>query len=382
MSEIDGVQCRKFGDDATGLECFITVSAPADKTFAQQLETIEGRYAAVLEREGLSPDSSVFRRVFLSDVLNQAESVRRSRLTDEMTAVSIVQQAPLRGSKIELLAYHVQGRAPLVKSRIAPKHLLVERNGNRHLWSTRLCTCDAETQISAEKQTRDIFVDLIDTLAKFGSTLLDNCVRTWIYMKNVDVFYKGMVDARRDIFKLQGLTSHTHYIASTGIEGACSHRWDIVSMDAYANLSLVRGQTSYLNDFDRLCPTHDYGVTFERGTRIAYADRAHHFISGTASIDSHGDVVHVGDVMLQLERAVENVEALLGSGHAALSDLMYLIVYLRDPSDAEAVDRWFGAHFPDLPIAVVLGAVCRPAWLVEIEGVAVAPHADQRLPSF
>ena len=56
-------------------------------------------------------------------------------------------------------------------------------------------------------------------------------------------------------------------------------------MDAYSILDLASEQVSYLNDFDRLCPTTDYNVTFERVTRVAYADRSHHFISGTASID-------------------------------------------------------------------------------------------------
>ena len=59
-----------------------------------------------------------------------------------------------------------------------------------------------------------------------------------------------------------------------------AHRYDTVLMDAYSNLDLLPEQISFLNDFDRLCATKDYNVTFERGTRVAYADRAHHFISG------------------------------------------------------------------------------------------------------
>ncbi|MFX5752317.1 hypothetical protein ABTE32_23135, partial [Acinetobacter baumannii] len=66
------------------------------------------------------------------------------------------------------------------------------------------------------------------------------------------------------------MTGDTHYIASTGIEGGCSHRFDVVLMDAYSVLDLEQGQISYLNDFDRLCATKDYKVTFERGTRVAY----------------------------------------------------------------------------------------------------------------
>jgi enamine deaminase RidA (YjgF/YER057c/UK114 family) len=131
-----------------------------------------------------------------------------------------------------------------------------------------------------------------------------------------------------------------------------------------------------------LCPTKDYSVTFERGTRISYADRAHHFISGTASIDNEGNVVHVGDVMMQLDRTIMNIEALLRSGGARLQDLMYLIVYLRDPTDYARINGKLKERFPDLPMVIVQGAVCRPEWLIEIEGVAAAANDDPSLPIF
>lgn len=382
MHPDDGVVCRSFATPTGGVEHFIVIHADASLDFTGQVRSVESRYRATLDSLKLPPQSSVFRRVFVSDVINQASLVRESTLFDPDTAVSLVQQAPLPGSKLALLAYHVDSPSPIVKQRLSPKHLLVEKNGHKHLWSTRLCTCDSETANSSEKQTREIFNDLIDTLASRGSTLLDHCVRTWIYMKDVDVFYKGMVESRRDLFREQGLSTSTHYISSTGIEGACAHRWDLVSMDAYSHLDLVRGQMSFLNDFDHLCPTKDYNVTFERGTRIAYADRAHYYISGTASIDSQGEVVHPGDVIRQLERSLKNVDVLLRSGRATFADMMYLLVYLRDPADYEAVNAYFAIHHPDLPIVIVQGAVCRPAWLIEIEGVAVNKQDEPSLPAF
>ncbi|MBM3558157.1 MAG: hypothetical protein FJX47_21665, partial [Alphaproteobacteria bacterium] len=192
----------------------------------------------------------------------------------------------------------------------------------------------------------------------------------------------AMVKARRALFADHGMTKDTHFIASTGIEGACAHRYDLVSMDAYSVIGLKPDQVQYLNDFSRLSPTALYGVTFERGTRIAYADRAHHFISGTASIDNEGKVVFPGDVLRQLGRTLENVEALLASGGAALDDMTHLIVYLRDPDDEPRIRAALGERFPGLPVLVTLGAVCRPEWLVEVEGIAIAPHDDPALPAF
>lgn len=382
MLSTDKISHRSFRNTPGGAEHFVSIKAPDTLDFKDQISFVREQYRKVQQNLGLDSSSAVFRRIFLSDVLNQAASVRDSDLLDDSVAVSIVQQPPLQGSKIALLAYHIEGQEPLVKRRLSPRHLLVKQNGQRHLWSTRLCTCDNDTSNSPEKQTYEIFDYLIRTLEEHGASLRDHCVRTWLYMKDVDVFYKGMVDSRRELFTSQGLTEDTHYIASTGIEGACAHRFDLISMDAYSNLDLVPAQISYLNDFDNLCATKDYNVTFERGTRVAYADRVHSYISGTASIDKDGDIVHPGDVLLQLERALDNVDALLRSGAATLADMMYLIVYLRDPADFRRVDDYFLNHYPELPVLIVQGSVCRPAWLIEVEGVAITGNNDPGLPLF
>jgi len=381
-----GFTSKSFYGAKGGAEHFIAVVVPSDLDLNMQIGFVEERYDAARRSLGLASDTAVFRRIFLSDVLNQAPLIRNSGLAldppDNPVATSIVQQAPLSGAKLALLAYHVDSSKPLLRRRLSPKHLIIEKNGHRHLWSTRLCTDDHEVSGSSAAQTEKIFGDLIDTLNNEGANLRDHCVRTWIYLKDVDVFYQGMVDSRRALFARNGLTSDTHFIASTGIEGACAHRFDLVAMDAYSILDLAPEQITYLNDFDRLCPTADYKVTFERGTRVGYSDRAHHFISGTASIDSAGRVMHRGDVLRQLERAIGNVAALLHSGAAGLDDLMHLLVYLRDPADFARVDGYLADRFPGLPVLIVQGAVCRPDWLVEVEGIGVAPNAEPALPAF
>ncbi len=191
-----------------------------------------------------------------------------------------------------------------------------------------------------------------------------------------------MVERRRALFAEHGLTSDTHFIASTGIQGSASHRYDVVAMDAYCGLDVEPRQISFLNDFDRLCATKNYNVTFERATRVAYADRAHIFISGTASIDAAGEVVHRGDVRRQLDRTLENVEALLKAGSASLADMSHLIVYLRDPADLAVIEPRLAERFAGVPMAIVQGAVCRPEWLVEVEGVAIVGNEDSSLPRF
>lgn len=380
-----GIASRSFRQAEGGAEHFISVTAPGSLGFKDQIELVQKRYAEARKALGLTPETAIFRRVFLSDVINQAALVRESALVVEPAAspvaVSIVQQPPLPASKIALLAYHVEGD-DIKKHRLSPKHMIVEKNGLRHLWSTRLCAGAYGASASVDTQTWEIFGDLINTLSHNGGNLRDHCVRTWLYLKDVDVFYQGMVDSRGRLFSQHGMTKDTHYIASTGIEGACAHRFDLVLMDAYSILELTPEQVSYLDDLDKLCATKDYNVHFERGTRIAYADRSHHFISGTASIDNTGQVVHPGDVLKQLEHALSNVAGLLRSGAAGLDDMMHLIVYLRDPPDFERIDDYLANRFPRLPMIIVQGAVCRPEWLVEIEGIAISANDEPDLPSF
>ena len=118
-------------------------------------------------------------------------------------------------------------------------------------------------------------------------------------MRDVDTQYAGMVKARRRIFDREGLTAQTHYITSTGIGGLPAGTASLVQLDTYAMTGLPPAQQRYLYAPSHLNRTIDYGVTFERGTLVEYGDRGHIYISGTASIDNQGSVVHPGDIVRQ-----------------------------------------------------------------------------------
>ncbi len=380
-----GVRWSRFAGDGGEHEFFFAIESDSAGSFQDQLRSAKERYRGALADAHLTPESAVFRRIFISDAVNQSPLLREFPIADEpgnATAQSVVGQSPLGGGKVSMLAYHLAGLGRVAKRRVGPNHLLIEHGATRHLWSTQLCAHASDRRSGADEQTKGGFDNLIRTLRGLGANLKDNCVRTWLYVKDIDVFYPDVVEARRDVFEVEGLTADTHYIASTGIEGACGHRFDLVTMDAYSLLDPKRGQITFLNDFSRLCPTNKYGVTFERATRVAFSDRAHCFISGTAAIDAAGQVVHRGDVMAQLEYALSNVEALLRAGNSCLDDMMYLLVYLRDPSDYLSVNRYLRGRLPHLPAIIVQGAVCRPEWLVEIEGQAIAPSRDATMPQF
>ena len=126
----------------------------------------------------------------------------------------------------------------------------------------------------------------------------------------------------------------------------------------------------FLKALDHLNPTHEYGVAFERGVRVALPQKYEYFISGTASIDCHGEVINVGDVTKQAERLLENIEALLADGGATMDDVKYFIIYLRDLADASAIEAYMQQVYPQVPRIITHAKVCRPAWLVEMECIA------------
>jgi enamine deaminase RidA (YjgF/YER057c/UK114 family) len=192
-----------------------------------------------------------------------------------------------------------------------------------------------------------------------------------VYVQNIDVNYYDVTQARKTFFTAQGLTEQTHYIASTGIEGRTAYPEIFVLLDAYAVGGLQKGQQRYLYALSHFCPTYKYGVTFERGVVVEYGDRSHIFISGTASIDNKGDVVHPGDVENQTYHMLDNIAALLEEAGSGFDDICCLIVYLRDIADYPVVNNIFEKRFKTIPKVLTWAPVCRPGWLVEAECIAI-----------
>ena len=314
---------------------------------------------------------AIFRRYFLSDVTNQTADIMDEERLSPYCALSIVQQAPMNGTKIALWAWLQTG----VQTQVFGEGLFeAQHNGYRQLLGANLCNRAA----NSEYQTRLIFRDYIMQLTEVGGTLATNCLRTWIFVQNVDVNYPGVVKARKEVFATQGLTEKTHFIASTAIEGRYVDPMVFVTMDTYAVVGIAPEQIQYLYASSHLNRTYEYGVTFERGTAISYGDRRHIFISGTASIDNYGEIVYAGDVLKQATRMIENIKALLQEAGGALEDIMQAIIYIRDTADYARVHGFMETNYPNLPHVIVRAPVCRTGWLIEMECTAVTPKGDDK----
>jgi enamine deaminase RidA (YjgF/YER057c/UK114 family) len=383
------VRHRGFKSPGRENEHFFLVDARPDQTFEQQLDQIEREYDSALSSQGLSPDSVVYRRFFLSDAANQIEVLKKSPLFADpngriRAAVSVIQQPPVRSSKVALLAYHIDSKKGMEKIAAGAHSMLVKRNGTSQLWFTNLQESEMTEELarSSYRQTDALFRSLLEQLAAHRANLKDNTIRTWVYVRDVDRNYKGMVDRRRELFIEHGLTPQTHFISSTGIEGCTASPHALVTMDALSLLGIQSRQIRFLHAPQSLCNTIRYNVTFERGTMVSWRDRAHLYISGTASIDKDGHVVHEGDVLQQTVRTMDNIRALLADGGASLDDMMYWIVYIRDFSDAHVVADYLDSLPEKVPYLLLHAPVCRPQWLIEIEGQAIIPLKAADLPEF
>ena len=118
--------------------------------------------------------------------------------------------------------------------------------------------------------------------------------------------------------------------------------------------------------------------SFSRGLRIDLGELTILLISGTASIDEHGNSVHIGDFRAQMRRTFHNITGLLAVEGATWHDIVRTTCYLRDiDRDYEAFNDERTAFYTELgldPLPASTGIqakLCRPELLIEIEAIAM-----------
>lgn len=88
--------------------------------------------------------------------------------------------------------------------------------------------------------------------------------------------------------------------------------------------------------------------------------------------------LHIGDAGAQAAKAMANIKLLLEEAGSEMSHICRVVVYLTDIRYREAVyqemGKWMGGVFP-CSTGLVVPALARPEWLVEIEVTAVIPDA-------
>ncbi|QZT35935.1 hypothetical protein K5X82_11590 [Halosquirtibacter xylanolyticus] len=340
--------------------------------FYEQYQVLKEALLSFILERGKKNCHLVFQRIFFSDITNQSEIITDVDMLKDNgieSTISWVQQPPLNHVKCTLYAYLIETEEEMVIDHSnAPHHTEIHKGAYSHLWSGKLVSQDNG---SSYQQTENIFAEYHKLLEGKGYHFSDMCHRTWLYVRDVDTNYQGVVEARNDYFDTVGLIPSNHFVTSTGIEGRDLDVKKNVLMDAYAVKGLSKDQVRYIQALTHLNPTHEYGVRFERGTAIEFGDRKHIYISGTASIDNKGEIVHPNHIVLQADRAMENISALLKEEEASPNNIMQMIIYLRDVADYSIIETYYNERYPNTPKVIVLAPVCRPGWLIEIECIAI-----------
>ena len=104
------------------------------------------------------------------------------------------------------------------------------------------------------------------------------------------------------------------------------------------------------------------------------------FLRGQVSQDLDSrESLYVGDAARQTEKTMQNINMLLEEAGSRLDHICRIVVYLTDIRYREAVyqemGRWLKGVHP-CSTGIVVPALARPEWVVEIEVTAVIPDEE------
>jgi len=106
-----------------------------------------------------------------------------------------------------------------------------------------------------------------------------------------------------------------------------------------------------------------------RGTTIFLRGQCPQDLDTARNIDSH-------DPVEQTHKVMQNIRQLIEESGGTMDHLCKVVVYLTDVRHREAVYRTMGEYIRGVhPVStgVVVSALARPDWLVEIDATAVIP---------
>lgn len=102
------------------------------------------------------------------------------------------------------------------------------------------------------------------------------------------------------------------------------------------------------------------------------------YVGGQNAVDAAGKIIGKGDIRVQTEKALENLETALAAGGAELQHVVKWNVYILHGQSAqlgfEAFQKVWGQRpTPPVITGIFVPALAHPDFLVEIDAVAVVP---------
>lgn len=323
------------------MEKYTVLSATCRGSFWERLCHLYMKTGDYVDMENLENRHLVYVRVFLSDIRNQYATLLESQLwQDYLSQVpcSVIGQAPLNGSKVSLL---------VCTSDVVDNPLLSR---------VRLSEDDVDGKDTYE-QALMLFRKFVghvfynDKLCRFSG------MRVWLYMANISNNIEIVEKAFDDVCGQYGFHPDERRVAVTCIEGTTHVEGAVVALD-YIIFSepakpVVPLHIKYRGEHAAIpynsC-SESIGIKYGNTLRVELS--AFSFSAGgdydLAQLDARQLTgLLLGDIGVRLK-----------SYDVTMNDVCCFVVYLRDFSDYDDVDRLLSMAFPDIP-HVIVGA-CGP----------------------
>jgi enamine deaminase RidA (YjgF/YER057c/UK114 family) len=371
--------CIEYASEKGTKEYYVILRVN-NMTIERSLSSLLNQYLELSRCCNLDKSLPVYTRIFLSDVENQSSFVINSDIYKIFSAGSVrtVGNEPLNSGKIAIISYLIKKDESFSISKINTdfyNQLVL----NGHSYGMQfICNCGESEKKNINEQSKSLFTIVKNHFPKID--FKNELIRTWISIRDIDNNYIPFVEERNNFFKEVGIKSF--FPASTAVEGRSSDPHKLIALDFTSISNIKKEQISKMEAPQYMSSTLKYGVSFERGLKVCFGDRAHYHLSGTASIDHNGEIMYANNIKLQVERAITNLNALLNNSNISWEHVVYLLFYVRDFKHKNEIQLVVEDILPhDIPKLYVKSSICRPGWLMEVDGIAIA-SGDPRFSDF
>ena len=102
------------------------------------------------------------------------------------------------------------------------------------------------------------------------------------------------------------------------------------------------------------------------------------YLAGQVSFNAEGKIIHIGNLVMQFDQVLHNLQAALVAAGGVMADIVKLTIFVRNKNDyaskmkeiGKIYQSYFGKHFPTMTL-VEVSSLFEDNALLEIEGIAV-----------
>ena len=245
-------------------------------------------------------------------------------------------------------------------------------DGNKRLYVAGIYNDIPQKKLSDGFRHALLIID--DCLDEAGMDY-NNLVRTWFYLGQIYENYSEFNMMRKNLYEDRNINYSevsNELPASTCIEGygeASAITTEFLCYDKNT-INMKRIYNRNQNEADG--QNYLYSPTFSRAQCLTSSHFTELQISGTASIGTNGDTVHLNNSYKQIEQSLINVRELLRKANMDFQDICIATCFFKHEHDYHIFDEILrNLNITAFPHIKVKGNVCRDNLLFEIDGIAI-----------